>query len=77
MRSRQITWAMLLVLAIPLLYLASIPPLAWAYERGMFPAGSLQDRALAVYVAPWSIICHSVPPSLQKRMIRYAELLYR
>jgi hypothetical protein len=69
-------WITLTLLGLPILYLLTIPPLAWCEREGALGLGH-GNRALEVYAIPWRLVYDSLPPGGQKAMQSYAYILAR
>lgn len=68
-------WVVAALISVPVLYLISIPPLAWCDRNGMFPQRTLRYQVLEVYAVPWHFIYERAPNSVQIQMNRYLRLL--
>jgi hypothetical protein len=56
---------------IPIVYVASIPPLAWLDESGFVARGTWQWQLAQVYVYPWVALLENTSDPVQRWLWRY------
>lgn len=67
-------WIVAVLVGVPVLYLASLPPLNWCYHRGMMPEGTFRYTMLEGYAVPLRWIYDNGPQPIPDWMRRYARI---
>jgi hypothetical protein len=46
-------WIVAGLVLVPVIYVLSVPPLLWAFNRNLIPRDGSCENALDVYLVPW------------------------